>query len=104
MPFVLTQADAVQCQHGGKITVTAAGATKLKVGGKGVLLESLSLTWVFACPSPTPCTSVLTLQAKTTKLKVQGSAVLFAAVPSIGQASPSGLITAIPSQTKLSAI
>ena len=111
MPFVLTETDQIKCPHASPVTVIGGGSTKLKAGGHGVLLEAQDSVWVFTCAPPTPakkCTKVAQVTAKTTKLKVQNSAVLIdpAPAPTIGltDGTPPAPMAASASQAKLSAI
>jgi hypothetical protein len=109
MPNVLTEGATVKCSHQGTVKVSA-GQSKLKVGGKAVLVKGdLDGKTVSGCtntgPNLSPCATTVSMSAgASTKMKADGKAVLLDSAMGITDSVPPGTFKVdAAGQTKLTA-
>lgn len=107
MPFVLTEASTVMCQHGASATVSSKNQ-KVLADNSPILVEGDKHT-VSGCPfmkgnTPSPCTEI-EWSAPAQKVEVGGKKVLLKT--SVGQCKASGAVQGVATiantQTKVSA-
>ncbi|MFD0278934.1 hypothetical protein ACFVHB_34195 [Kitasatospora sp. NPDC127111] len=113
MPSALTTASVLQCIHGGRLTVPAAG-TALTVDGQPVLVQSdLAAATIAGCANTnasagqTPCLKVTSVIAGlSTVLTVRGQPVLLDTARGLTNATPPAPVmwqVVSAGQTKLTA-
>jgi hypothetical protein len=106
MTNVLTNASTITCEH--TATALLTSTAKLKVAGNAVLLDGDTITLKPGMCTQlgsglTPCTSVTVTGGQSTKLKVNGKAVLTESIVGKTNGSPTFTFTASAGQSKLSA-
>lgn len=112
MPKPLTTGATVVCSHQGRVQISSAGQSKLKVGTSSVLVDGdLVGKPISGClnnPTPAnpafkPCTSTTSMISGTaTKLKAGGMAVLLDNAQGMTDSVPPGTWSVqAPGQTKL---
>lgn len=112
MPYVVTMADTVTCNHGGPLQKVPA--LKLVVENKPVVTSLGAVTppppctmqTTTAAPTNVPCSTVSVSQGTATKLKVSGQPVLLGSLAGTANApaSPGGALIATVAAKKLSAV